>query len=163
MTVAVGPAIQHQYEQNAAARRSALAEVTSELKARQDEIAQQIKKDEDALAALGKHLVESKVDEPAPARRAEDNDISAKAEAYQEADDEPAAPPPPVARPITRVAADEEEVPSFHWDEDPPASSTPAPAPQPAQPTQPTQPAQRARRASTQDADEDLSEHDWLE
>jgi hypothetical protein len=162
MTVAVDPAIQQQYDQNAAARRSAVAEVSGELKTRQAEVAERIKADEQQLAALGKRLAESTVDEPAPApaRRVEDNDISAKAEAYQEAVDEPPAPsPPPVARaPVTRVPDDEEEVPSFQWDEDRPTSAAPPPPPLPAAP-----PVKRERPASSQDADEDLSEHDWLE
>jgi hypothetical protein len=152
MTVAVDPAIQRQYDQNAAARRSAVAEVAGELRARQDEVAERIKADEQKLAALGKQLTESTVDEPVPARRPEDNDISANAEAYQESDDEPPLPPPP-ARPVTRVPDDEEEVPSFHWDDDPPAVAA---AP-------PVAPVKRQRPAGTPDADEDLSEHDWLE
>src|SRR5256885_5192142 len=96
MTVAVDPAIQQQYDQNAAARRAEAAEVTGELKARQDQIAEQIKKHEDNLAALGKRLAESTVEQPppAPARRPEDKDISAQASAYQEADDEPEPPAP---------------------------------------------------------------------
>jgi hypothetical protein len=155
MTVAVDPAIQERYDQNAAARRSAAAEVTGELKARQDELAERIKADEQKLAALGKQLTASTVDEPVPVRRPEDNDISAKAESYQEADDDPPPPAPPVARPVTRVPDDEEEVPSFQWDDDRPASATPPPPP--------AAPVKRARPAGNQDADEDLSEHDWLE
>jgi hypothetical protein len=153
MTVAVDPAIQQRYDQNAAARRSALAEVAGELKARQEEVAERIKADEQQLAALGKQLTESTVDEPAPVpgRRPEDNDISANAEAYQEPDDAPAPPSPP---PVTRVPEDEEEVPSFQWDEDPSAAATPP---------RPAAPVKRERPAGNQDADEDLSEHDWLE
>ena len=97
MTVTVDPAIQQRYDQNAAARRAEAAEVTGELKARQDQIAEQIKKHEDNLAALGRRLAESTVDQPppVPARRPKNEDISAEASAYQEADDEPEPPRPP--------------------------------------------------------------------
>jgi hypothetical protein len=156
MTV-MDPAIQQQYDQNAASRRAAVAEVASDLKASQQEIAEQIKKDEAGFAALTKQLTESTVDEPAaPVRRPEDNDISANASAYQEAEEENPTPPPPPAPVARRAAVDEEEVPSFQWDDDPPATPPP-PAPEP------ERPARRARPAASQDADEDLSEHDWLE
>jgi hypothetical protein len=146
---------QVQYDQSAAALRSAMTEVKGELTARQAEVAEQVKQDETAFAALAKQLSESKVDEPppAPARRPEDDDLSASAAAYQEEPDEEPAPltPPPV----TRTDPDEEEVPSFQWDEDQPAAPTPPPHP-PAQP-------KRARPARAAEEDEDLSDHDWLE
>ena len=164
MTTAVDPAIQARYDQSAAARRAESAEVSGEFKARQAQIAEQIKKDEEAVAALGRRIAESKVDTPPRlAKRPEDNDISAQASAYQEADDEPAPAPPPPApppkpRPVTRVPADEEEVPSFQWDDGPaaPTASSPPRSVAPAQP-------RRERPPASQDADEDLSEHDWLE
>jgi hypothetical protein len=157
VTATVDPAIQQQYDQSSAARRSALTEVTGELNARQAEVAEQIKQDEAAFAALTKELTESTVDEPpAPARRPEDNDISASAEAYQERDEEepaPPSPPPVTPKPVARVAVEDEEVPSFQWDEDPPAA--------PPAPVRPAAPAKRER--ARRDEDEDLSEHDWLE
>ena len=156
MTTLIDPAIQQEYDQNAAARRSAGAEVAGELRVRQEEIAERVKADQAEFAALGKRLAESTKDEPEPVRRAEDNDISAKAEAYQEADEEvPAPTPAPVRRPVATVPVEEDDVPSFQWDEDPPAAAVPPP--------QPAQPAKRERPASTRDSDEDLSEHDWLE
>src|SRR5438093_3088505 len=161
MTVTVDPAIQQRYDQNAAARRAEAAEVTGELKARQDQIAEQIKKHEDNLAALGRRLAESTVDQPppVPARRPKNEDISAEASAYQEADDEPEPPAPPPSRPVARAAVEDEEVPSFQWDEDPPAAAPPAPS----APVRSPQRIGRERPAATDDADEDLSEHDWLE
>ena len=144
--------VQQEYAQSSATLRSAFTEVTGELNTRQAEVAEQIKQDEAAFAALTKELTESTVDEPAaPVRRPEDNDISASAEAYQERDEEePTAPPPVTPRPVARRTVEDEEVPSFQWDEDPP----PAPA-------RPAAPAKRER--ARHDEDEDLSEHDWLE
>ena len=159
MTALVDPAIQQEYDQNAAARRSAGAEVAGVLRVGQEEIAERVKADQAEFAALGQRLAESTKDEPEPVRRPEDNDISANAEAYQEPDEDVPAPArPPVARPRPAAPVEEEDVPSFQWDEDPPAAAAPAP-----QPPRPAEPVKRERPASTRDADEDLSEHDWLE
>ena len=60
--------VQQEYAQSSAALRTAFTEVTGELNARQAEVAEQIKQDEESLAALTKRLGESTVDEP-PAPR----------------------------------------------------------------------------------------------
>jgi hypothetical protein len=156
VTATIDPQIQQEYERNATERRAEESAATGELKTKQQEVAEKVKATEEAFAKIGRALSESK--RPEPARRPEDNDISAKAEAYQEIDVEeerPPAPPPPPA-PVVRRPVEDEEVASFRWDEDPPAKPATPPRPVEGPPTQ--QPKPRPRRE-----EEDLSDHDWLE
>ncbi len=154
----IDPQIQQRFEQNAAAHKAAAAETTGELSARKQEVAERAKATKEEFARLGRALVEVKEEQtPQPARRVEDNDISAKAEAYQEPDEDapaPSPPPPPVPAP---KPDDEEDVPSFHWDDGPqqPPAPEPAPAAVSARPV-------RAKRPA-REVEEDLSDHDWLE
>jgi hypothetical protein len=134
------------YEQNAAAARTAEAAVGTELKAKQQEVAERVKATEEAFAKIGRALSQPKQ----PARRPEDNDLSAKAEAYQEADDDP--PPAPLPAPVVRRPDEDEEVASFRWDEDPPAK--------PERPRE--QPSVQQAKPQPRD-DEDLSDREWLE
>jgi hypothetical protein len=154
--VTVDPEIQQRFEQNAAAHKAAAAEISGELNARRQEVAERAKATKEEFARLGKALVEVKEEQvPRPARRVEDNDISAKAEAYQEPDEEAPAPSaPPMPTPV-RKPDYEDDVPSFQWDDGPRQPTPPAPEPAPAQP------APRARRPVREE--EDLSDHDWLE
>ncbi len=150
--MSVDPEIQQRFEQNAAAHKAAAAEISGELSARRQEVAERAKATKEEFARLGQALVEVREERlPKPARRVEDNDISAKAEAYQEPDEEAQSPSPP-PMPVPAGKSDhEDDVPSFQWDDSPP----PPPAPVSAQP------AARARRPVREE--EDLSDHDWLE
>ncbi len=157
MTATIDPEIQQRYDQNAAAQRAEVAQASTELKAKQREVAERVKATEEAFAKIGRSLSEPK--RPEPARRPEDNDMSAKAEAYQEADDDPPPAPPPPPAPVVRRADEDEEVASFRWDEDPPAKpANPEPRPRPVE-EPPAQQAKPRRR----DVEEDLSDRDWLE
>jgi hypothetical protein len=151
MTVLVSPEIQAQYDRNAADDRAAVATVAGELTARREELAKQVAATSAELAQLGEKLAdirESEPPRPVP-KSIEDNDISAKAEDYQEPDeDAKPAPLPVVPQAVApKPAGDEEDVASFHWDEDP--------APKPAPPAD--------RPAPAREPEDDLSDHDWME
>jgi hypothetical protein len=139
------PAVQARYNEVVAEYNAASTEISAELAARQEELEARLAADRDKLAEFGQTLTEvHDRDTPrTPDRRPEDNDVSARAEDYQELDEdptpEPPIPPPPVRRP---VADDEDEMAPFRWDDEP------APAARP--------PARAARE------EEDLSDHDWL-
>jgi len=104
---AVDPEIQRRYDQNAAGHRSNGELIAEELRARQREIADRLRADPD-----------EEVDLHPAARRLEDGDMSARAEDYQEPDDEdvPTA-QPHHATPPAGSSADDDEVPAFRWDE----------------------------------------------
>jgi hypothetical protein len=157
--VSIDPRIQQRFEQNAAAHKAAAAEITGELSARKQEVAERARATKEEFARLGKALVEVREEQvPQPARRVEDNDISAKAEAYQEPDEDapaPIQPPQPAPAPKSDY---EEDVPSFHWDDDP----RQPPAPEPAPAAVSARPVARAKRPA-REVEEDLSDRDWLE
>jgi hypothetical protein len=147
MTVIVDPKIQEQYDRNVAEHRANTAKVGEELKAKQQEIADQVAANKAADAKLVAELQQAGERERGGARHPsaaelEEHDISSRAEDYQEPEEgdieQPPPPPPPASyRP---PAAEEEEEGTFRWDDDVPPP-----------------------RQDPRDADEDLSEHDWLE
>src|SRR2546423_1311063 len=101
MSVPVEPAIQRQYDAISAEHRAAGAEIAAELRARLREVAGR---------------VAARPEPPAPrSRRGEANDLPALATHYQEPGDDPE---PSRLRPVSPPdAADDEDVPSFQWDE----------------------------------------------
>ena len=151
MTVLVTPEIQAQYDQNAAEDRAAVAAVAGELTARREELAKQVAATSAELAKLGQEMADNREAEPPrPVPKSiEDNDISAKAEDYQEPDEDAKPAPVPVVPQVVapKPAREDEEVPSFQWDEDP----APKPASRP------------AARPAAREPEDDLSDHDWLE
>jgi hypothetical protein len=153
MSVLVTPEIQAQYDRNAAEDRAAIAAVAGELTARREELAKQVAATSAELAKLGEKMADSREAEPPrPVPKSiEDNDISANAEHYQEPDEDAKPAPVPVVPQavVPKPARDDEEVPSFQWDEDP------APAPQPT--PRPT------ARPAAREPEDDLSDHDWME
>jgi hypothetical protein len=142
--VVVDPAVQARYDEVVAGYGATSAEISAEQAARQRELDARLAADRDKLAEFGRKLVEATDRDIArtPDRRPEDNDVSARAEDYQELDEDPPAEPPPAPPPPVRQPRtdDEDEVVQFRWDDDPVP-----------------RPAARAPRE-----EEDLSDHDWL-
>jgi hypothetical protein len=109
MTVPISPEIQAQYDQNAAEDRAAVAAVAGELSARREELAKQIAATNAELAELGEKMAgirEAEPPRPVP-KSIEDNDISAKAEDYQEPDEDTGPAPKPAARQAAREPEDD--------------------------------------------------------